>query len=321
MVKFSIVIPAYNVESFLRRCVESCECQDVPQTEYEVIIVNDGSKDKTLENARQLSDKYSNIKIVDQENAGLSVARNVGLDHANGEYIWFVDSDDWIKTNCLGRFYNLCKTNNLDCLKICAADVLDAEEKRRFNLDDGKIQTGLDFLQKTSKSSCAPFSIFSSSFLKRHKLYFYPGIFHEDYEFNPRMLFFASRVMSVNEVAYYVYQNPNSITRTYKFKKYLDLVVVANNLHVFFSNKSSNNRVVFSYLISQALNSSLGGTPYMTKKEKKEYEDLLSKNVYLFAHFFKSGNKKYFIEGILFWLFPKHIVSVYRLLNYFVKSK
>ena len=112
--RLSIIIPAYNVDQYLDRCIESCESQDIHQNDYEIIIVNDGSCDKSLNIANALANKYSNVNVISQENQGLSIARNTGMTLAKGNYIWFVDSDDYIVKNCVGSVLALCEKNDLD---------------------------------------------------------------------------------------------------------------------------------------------------------------------------------------------------------------
>lgn len=94
--KLSIIIPVYNVERYLRQCLESCLSQDVPKSQYEVIIVNDGSPDNSQAIIDEYSSKYDNVRVLKKKNGGLSSARNAGLNIASGDYIWFVDSDDWV---------------------------------------------------------------------------------------------------------------------------------------------------------------------------------------------------------------------------------
>ena len=94
--KLSIIIPVYNVEKWLERCVRSVENQDLPSSEYEVILVNDGSKDNSGQIASKLSEEYDNIVVINKNNGGQSSARNEGMRIARGEYFMFVDSDDYI---------------------------------------------------------------------------------------------------------------------------------------------------------------------------------------------------------------------------------
>lgn len=98
----SIVIPVYNAEKYIRQCLESCYDQDLPVDDYELICINDGSKDHSLQILNDFAERYPNLTVVDQKNSGVSAARNRGIELAKAEYIWFVDSDDTIKPNCLG---------------------------------------------------------------------------------------------------------------------------------------------------------------------------------------------------------------------------
>lgn len=98
MVKLSIIIPVYNVELYIEKCLQSCLSQDIPYDEYEIIVVNDGSPDGSLAIAESIAKTTTNMTIISQKNGGLSAARNTGMSVAKGEYIWFVDSDDWIET-------------------------------------------------------------------------------------------------------------------------------------------------------------------------------------------------------------------------------
>ena len=99
----SIVVPVYNAELYLEECLHSLFTQDLPQTDYEVICVDDGSTDKSGFILRSFSEKHQNLTIITQENSGVATARNTGLSAARGDYIWFVDADDVIQTNILRK--------------------------------------------------------------------------------------------------------------------------------------------------------------------------------------------------------------------------
>lgn len=110
MVKLSLIVPVYNVEDYLDECLKSIVNQDYDN--YEVIVVNDGSTDKSLKIAKKYEKKYSKlIKVFDKENGGLSDARNFGIEKASGEYLFFIDSDDCVTSNCL----SIVDKNLIDC--------------------------------------------------------------------------------------------------------------------------------------------------------------------------------------------------------------
>ena len=114
--KLSIILPVYNVEQFIPDCLESLEAQDLPKEEYEIICVDDGSPDKAVEIIQEYQNKYSNIRLIRQENGGVCVARNNGLKEAHGEYAWFIDPDDYIQANCLGAILKEMDDSSADLI-------------------------------------------------------------------------------------------------------------------------------------------------------------------------------------------------------------
>ena len=114
--KVSIIVPVYNLEKYLVRCLDSLLNQDLNETEYEIICINDGSTDDSWELLLEYQSKFSNIILVNQINKGVSVARNAGLNIAKGKYILFVDGDDSLYPNVLGALYENALSNNLDLL-------------------------------------------------------------------------------------------------------------------------------------------------------------------------------------------------------------
>ena len=311
----------YKVEAFIEKCLLSCLNQDLPMSEYEIICVNDGSPDKSADIARKMASQHAIIKVIDRENGGLSAARNTGLKHAVGDYVWFVDSDDWIKENCLGTIYKKCKENNLDMLRICAANMIGDETKRRFSFkNEGEVLAGKDILKK-GIAFCAPFSIYRRQFLLDNDLWFYEGIFHEDNEFSPRAFFKAERVSAINEVIYFVYQNPNSITRTYNHKKAFDCIIVMKSLHDYQRKEDPGKDNAFNYVITGTLNIALHEAVEFNDDQKKELSEALHAHRYLYDHLLFSGHTIYKIEGILMKMFPKHPIAIYKIMNLFDRRK
>ena len=110
--EISIVIPVYNVERFLHKCLDTLEAQTYRN--FEIIAVNDGSPDKCPEILREFEKKYENITVLDQENQGMSAARNAGMAVARGKYLCFVDSDDYVAPTYLEELYNAVTQNEAD---------------------------------------------------------------------------------------------------------------------------------------------------------------------------------------------------------------
>ena len=123
----SIIIPVYNSENYLPECLDSLIEQDISSIEYEIICIDDGSSDESFAIMQKYAANYSNIKAIHQENAGVSVARNTGMDAASGKYYWFVDSDDFVRQSSLAKLQSFCEQKKCDILSF-----------RLFYFDDGE---------------------------------------------------------------------------------------------------------------------------------------------------------------------------------------
>ena len=311
----SIIIPAYNAEHYLGECLVSCLNQDIPEEEYEIIVVDDGSADATLEVAGRWADQHGTIKVFSQKNQGPSIARNVAIDAAQGDFIMFIDSDDYITENCLAALTSRCINEELDMLRFCAANVIDGKAIRRIQYETTEVTPGKELLKK-SFQVCAPFSIYRKSFLDEAGLRFHPGILHEDNEFTPRAYYMASRVGSCNEIIYLVRQTPGSITRSANPKKSYDHLTVVKQLDRFASeNADREYRPYFDKQISDCLNSCFNNMCKLQDEDRKELEKIIYENKEVLRHFLNSSALTHRIEGLLVNAFPRHILVIYKALN------
>lgn len=114
----SFIVPVYNTEKYLTECLDSLLEQDIPKEDYEIICINDGSTDKSLEILQAYAQKHANIRVISKENGGISAARNTGLEYASGDYIWFIDSDDFIQKNSLFIIKSKLREQPCDRLQI-----------------------------------------------------------------------------------------------------------------------------------------------------------------------------------------------------------
>lgn len=112
----SIIVPVYNAESYICECLNSLVEQDIPQEDYEILCVNDGSVDNSLQILNAYEESYPNLKVINKENGGVTTARNAGLAAATGDYIWFIDADDFIRENILLRLRTLARETGCDRL-------------------------------------------------------------------------------------------------------------------------------------------------------------------------------------------------------------
>ena len=127
--KLSIILPVYNVAKFIPDCLDSLLCQDIAKEDYEIICVNDGSPDNSAEVIEEYAKLHSNIKLISQPNSGVCVARNNGFENAKGKYTWFIDPDDYIAPNCLGKLLSVLDEKNADLITF---DYFNVEEESSF---------------------------------------------------------------------------------------------------------------------------------------------------------------------------------------------
>lgn len=238
MIKLSIIIPVYNVEKYVARCLESCLEQDLPMSDYEILVVNDGSKDNSMDIVRQYAQKYDNIRIVEQKNAGLSAARNRGIQEAEGEYLWFVDSDDVIKQNVIKDFLHIAICDSLDALCFDINVIKDGgyecvfpNIKEKSNL----VYSGIEFISAIGMPPSGCVALYRKDFLISNSLFFRDSIVHEDQEFTPRAYCLANRIAYVNIPAYNYWVRSDSIMTSpdKRVKKATDLLIICDSLYHF----------------------------------------------------------------------------------------
>ena len=244
MLKLSIIVPIYGVEQYLLKCVDSLLAQDLPLSEYEIILVDDESPDTCPQICDEYAAAHENIRVIHRENGGLSAARNSGIEIAQGDYLMFVDSDDYIEPNVLSGLMAQVERDNLDVLryrlqyvrikKEGVSELVNEAEYEVYNpynsdpfKDNDYSETptdGVSFLNSRMNTQCYAWAFV----IKRELLdgcIFTPGIYFEDTDWTPRMLCKAKRVASTKTVVYNYLMREGSITNAVnrsKQKKVLD---------------------------------------------------------------------------------------------------
>lgn len=236
MVKLSIIVPIYKVAQYLCKCVDSLLAQDIPASEYEIILVDDGSPDECPQICDSYADIYDNINVVHRANGGLSAARNSGIEVAQGEYIMFVDSDDYIEQNVLGELLTQIERDKLDVLRYDFRNVNEQYEEFYPNKDPKRdvdlsetVVDGETFLNERLGPGCYAWqfvikrSLLYNDGMSRDKslneplalndvCFFKEGIYFEDTDWTPRMLLRAKRVASTLMIVYNYLWRTGSIT-------------------------------------------------------------------------------------------------------------
>ena len=233
MTKISIIIPVYNGEKYIEKCLDSIKNQTFK--DYEVLIINDGSKDNT----KNLIEKYLNdkrFKLFNRTNHGIGASRNFGLDESSGEYICFIDSDDYVDKKYLEKLYNKISKENLDivvCNYIELNEELNIEKKVKIKaFDNTTIDKNPELLLSINKS---PWNkIYRKSILENIK--FPTDLKYEDTEFLCKALY-NSKIGYVDEcLNYYVIHN-NSETTTMD-KRVFDILNIIDNIRKFYENSN-----------------------------------------------------------------------------------
>lgn len=222
----SIVVPIYNVEKYLKRCIKSILNQSF--NNFEIILVNDGSTDKSIEICNKYIEEDSRIKLINKKNGGLSSARNAGINVARGKYISFIDPDDCISENYFNILFKKAENNNCDVIVSGFKTVpnnIDVIPSYKLN----EVLKGTEFILSSdnvhSKNElCFVWRyLYKLKLIKQNNILFNEKIFiGEDVVFNLEVLAISNRVMAISDILYYyTINNYNSLTKC-KFKPNLE---------------------------------------------------------------------------------------------------
>ncbi len=223
--KVSIIVPAYNVEKYLEKCISSLVNQTLQ--EIEIIIVNDGSTDRTKQIAEELAKHDKRIKFISQANKLQGAARNAGTNISTGEYLGFVDADDWVDLDYYEKLYLAAKKYNSDIALANYIRIGNGKTKKRLNIDKEVFVTSLnDKINMCSqiKNPCPTNKIYKRELLIKNNIEWEEGVYCEDKVFTLKAIYYANGVVSVPGINYYYYRNPNS-TVNKKDKKHLKKIL------------------------------------------------------------------------------------------------
>ena len=235
MTKYSVIIPVYNVESYIYQCVNSVVSQTYKN--IEIILVDDGSPDKCPKICDEIANKDSRVKVIHKENGGLSSARNEGLKLAKGDYIVFVDSDDWLDNEYIEKINNVIMNRAIDVVVVKVKSYFEDNnlyQDRFYNLNEGIITGTQAFghlYSKTNFWGAAWQFVVKKEFLIENNLEFIEGIYHEDERYSPELLLSADKV-AFSSQAYYINRagRHGSITNSLNIKKEFDKLFIIKDL-------------------------------------------------------------------------------------------
>lgn len=285
MKNISIIIPCFNVEKYIIKCLESIVSQNYNEDNYQVILVNDGSTDNTLKLVEEFIKVNSivNFEVYSKENGGLGSARNFGMARALGKYIWFIDSDDYILPNTFETIINTAILDDLDMLWF--SHILVNEEYLELPLPKADIKTGYDesirdgkyFIENIFNKSCMVcMFLFKADFLKRNELLFMEGVFLEDILFTYKAIYKAKliRFIDFNVYCYLIRENSIMRSKSLNEKRFYDAVKINVEINKF------NNEIGRFYYFENAVYVS---TLYCLRRSVKDCKVGFSDELYRYA--------------------------------------
>ena len=282
----SLIIPIYNTQDYLKECIDSIINQSF--RDIELILVNDGSTDNCYKICKEYAEKDNRIKVINKENGGLSDARNCGIDAAEGDYILFIDSDDFIAENSLNKIVNTIQEQP-------DVDVIFLEAVKYFNYNKKTIkQDVMDFLTTLPKFPASAWAkLIKRDLILDNKLYFIKGITNEDLDWTVRLLL-AANSFNYCDADYYYYrqQRPGSITNEFSLKKFKCLfdnikyvVKIAKEENSCLFRDNIYNFMAYEYSIL------LYGYSKLNKESKKKFKEDIKSYSWLMDYREENKNK------------------------------
>ena len=222
----TVVIPVYNVEKYLNRCIESILLQEWKN--YDILLVDDGSTDHSPQICDDYVKAYDFISVIHKENGGLSEARNTGISHAKGEYVYFPDSDDWIEPDTFIALAEALESQDFDIISFNREFVKGEEDAIVSEPEVTQVFEGKDaFVQMLKHSYITGFAndkIYRKSLFIDNNILFPSRKYYEDLGTNYKLFLSAKKVYATNQKYYhYLIDNPDSITQSWNEKKFRDM--------------------------------------------------------------------------------------------------
>lgn len=317
MIEFSVIIPIYNTEKYLTRCINSIINQTYKK--MELILVDDGSTDDSKKICDKFARDYEMIKVVHQKNRGVSAARNVGLKLASNEYIVFVDSDDWIERETLENLYNVIKHNETDCI------VFNLKEQVLKKIENkNQTQTWEEEIEKliiTERINSPVNKVYRNSIIKNNNIKFDEEVsIGEDLLFNIEYFTSSKKIYILNkELYHYEVSNNKSLSRKYKEDKYEQLMYVNDRIKkITNSLESTKIKRAILYVKLKSICSCIlelfhENCKYSTQKKVNFIKKIRKENGIIVV---KNINLKIFLISLFYSFLPaKMLLITFKLIN------
>lgn len=289
----SIIVICYNNEKYIKKCLSSILCQI--DNKIELIVINDGSTDNSLNIINDTLNDVLNTKIISVKNSGISNVRNIGIDEASGEFLIFVDGDDFISDNSLKYILRYIENNSFDLLLLNTTkyyEISNKYEKEILQIKKHK-NIGVWELINNKIFGRAWRFVYSRKLIDKNNIRFHQNLIYEDEEWIPKVIFFANRIDYL-DIPYYFYRKTQNTITTQKnisnIKNLMEITKSSYEWYLKLNKKSDNNYFYFS--LSRCVRNILSSMFYLNSNEKiyvRKWFELNSNMIYSILKF----NKRY----------------------------
>lgn len=318
--KVSVVIPVYNVEKYIKQCLESMINQTL--NDIEILIVNDGTKDNSMNIVKEyIADQR--IRIINKENGGVSSARNVGIREAKGEYIYFIDSDDWVEKDILKTLYDENNAEDIIFTNfIYYKDTTGDKRNKKYKFPDKSCKKEGKYFFYNDAEVLVWNRLYRREFLLKNNLLFPEGIIHEDEEFSFKSLMLAEKVKYIESYKFY-YRTSREGSITYKInypKVIYSLEKISKNFLEFSLNEKLDKFQKMRSLLRAKI---IEFRAKSYKKEVVEYSEFIEieKNYKEYFKYERISNleKKLLVKDIQKLILSKNFIDINLLDNFYYK--
>ena len=288
MSKISVIVPVYNVEQYLPQCLDSIINQTYK--DLEIICVDDGSPDNSGKILDEYAKKDNRIKVIHQENGGLSEARNTGLDNATGDWISFVDSDDYVALDYYETMIKAVKENGADVVQ-CGHSVFSTQVDKTFSYKTKTVEGFINII-KNLKRGYVWNKLWKAELIQKNNLRFYPKIYIEDILFSIMAANFIKKFSTIDYVGNFYRSNPKSISQAPEKKQKIkeDVYLICCKALDFAKAHNRNKKEIkamSNFLIKQLI----GVSDIANRQNYLRYSSLFRNNIFLKLKYFKANLK------------------------------
>lgn len=252
-IEISVIVPMYNLKKYIKRCLNSLikQCIDV---NYEIIVIDNGSVDGCGELVKPYVKKYPFIKMITQENQGVSGARNSGLKHAQGKYIAFVDGDDFVAKTYLKRLYETIINTHSDIVCCAYYNYFESSKKKMKSMMNHQEevltskQAMKQLLHDLSIRSYLWNKMFKKSLFQQKEVVFGKLNYFEDFELMPKLFYYANKIAFIQDHLYYYVQREGSAMHSHSYEKLEQYVIALEQIKLFLVNKKIYDEMKYDFM-------------------------------------------------------------------------